>query len=79
MPGCSLFRSFFTVGGTSTAPSIAIGQAVATTSNVQFFSVGVGTTPDTANTGSVRAIGNITAYYSDDRLKTKLGNIDNRE
>jgi len=34
----------------------------------------------TANTGAfttVTATGNITAYYSDDRLKTKLGNIEN--
>jgi hypothetical protein len=27
--------------------------------------------------GEVRAVGNIIAYYSDERLKTKLGNIDN--
>jgi hypothetical protein len=28
-------------------------------------------------TGEIRATGNIIAYYSDERLKTKLGNIDN--
>lgn len=28
-------------------------------------------------TGAITATGNITAYYSDDRLKTKLGNIEN--
>jgi len=28
-------------------------------------------------TGQITATGNITAYYSDDRLKTKLGNIEN--
>jgi hypothetical protein len=43
----------------------------------QFTTLGVGTGPDTANTGSIRATGNITGYYSDDRLKTKLGNIEN--
>lgn len=61
------------------------------TTNLQFFTsnttfvsgntqirhaIGVGTTPDTANVGSIRAIHNIVAYYSDERLKTKLGNID---
>ena len=30
-----------------------------------------------AVTGEITATGNITAYYSDDRLKTKLGNIEN--
>jgi hypothetical protein len=30
-----------------------------------------------AVTGAITATGNITAYYSDDRLKTKLGNIKN--
>ena len=39
-------------------------------------SLGVGTTPSSA-TGEIRATGNITAYYSDDRLKTKLGVIEN--
>jgi len=48
-----------------------------TTANSQFFSIGVGTAADSANTGSVRATGTITAGYSDDQLKTKLGNIDN--
>ena len=31
----------------------------------------------TGTAGEIVAIGNITAYYSDDRLKTKLGNITN--
>ena len=38
--------------------------------------LGVGTAPSTT-TGEIRATGNITAYYSDDRLKTKLGVIEN--
>jgi hypothetical protein len=46
-------------------------------SNTQFLSIGVGTTPDTANTGSIRATGQVTAYYSDERLKTNLGVIEN--
>jgi hypothetical protein len=36
----------------------------------------VGTTAD-AGAGGIYATGNITAYYSDDRLKTRLGNIEN--
>ena len=27
--------------------------------------------------GEIRAAGDITAYYSDDRLKTRLGNLEN--
>lgn len=46
------------------------------TTNLQINSLGVGTS-FTANTGEIRATNNITAYYSDDRLKTKLGNIQN--
>ena len=48
-----------------------------TNANITFSSVGVGTTPDSANTGSIRAINNITAYFSDDRLKNRLGTIEN--
>jgi hypothetical protein len=64
-----------TVGGTSTIPTVSIGQAVATSSSVRFNSIGVGTAA-TGTTGEIRATNNIVAYYSDDRLKTKLGNID---
>ncbi len=64
-------------GGTGSSFTLSIGQAVANTSNVRFASVGVGTAADSANTGSIVATGDITAYYSDDRLKTKLGNIEN--
>lgn len=39
-------------------------------------SIGVGTTAS-ASFGDIRATGNITAYYSDERLKTKLGYISN--
>jgi hypothetical protein len=47
-----------------------------TTSNSQFFSIGVNTAAS-ASAGEIRATGTITAGYSDDELKTKLGNIDN--
>jgi hypothetical protein len=50
-------------------------QAVATGSNVQHNSIGVGTA-GSGTTGEIRATNNITAYYSDDRLKTRIGNIE---
>jgi len=46
------------------------------TSNSEFTSVGVGTAPS-GTSGEIRATNNITAYYSDERLKNKLGNIEN--
>jgi hypothetical protein len=52
-------------------------RKAAVSSNVQFTSIGVNTAPDTTNLGSIRATGAVTAYYSDERLKTKLGNIEN--
>jgi hypothetical protein len=41
---------------------------------VQFGSLGVGTVASGV-TGEIRATGSVTASFSDDRLKTKLGNI----
>jgi hypothetical protein len=43
--------------------------------NLQFNSLGIGTAAS-GTAGEIRATNNITAYYSDDRLKTKLGNIE---
>ena len=43
--------------------------------NVEFQSLGIGTAAS-GTAGEIRATNNITAYYSDDRLKTKLGNIE---
>jgi hypothetical protein len=43
--------------------------------NTQIASLGVGTSAS-GTTGEIRATNNVTAYYSDDRLKTKLGNIE---
>ena len=57
--------------------SVSIPQAVATTSNVQFGSIGVGTAASGVS-GEIRAIDNITAYYtSDERLKTNVRKIEN--
>ena len=47
-----------------------------TSQNSQFNSVGVGTA-GSGTAGEIRATNNITAYYSDDRLKTRLGKIEN--
>ena len=63
--------------GTGTGVIVNIGQAVATTSSVQFNSLSVGSTTPSGTAGEIRATNNITAYYSDDRLKTRLGNIEN--
>jgi hypothetical protein len=63
-----------TVSGATGAVTISIGQAVATSSNVQFNSLGVGTA-GSGTAGEIRATNNVTAYYSDIRLKTKVGDI----
>ena len=46
------------------------------TTKFEFQGVGVGT-PPSANTGEIRATHNVTAYYSDKRLKKVLRNIGN--
>ena len=46
-----------------------------TTQNSQFNSIGINTAAS-ASAGEIRATGTITAFYSDDRLKTRLGNIE---
>jgi hypothetical protein len=61
-----------TVSGTQ----VSIPQAVGTSSGVQFGSFGVGTAASGV-TGEIRATNAITSYYSDDRLKTRTGNIEN--
>ena len=54
----------------------ALTAGANTTTNVQFGSFGVGTAAS-GTTGEIRATGNVTAFFSDDRLKTKLGTIEN--
>lgn len=62
---------------TNGAGSITLSgpQDLATGSSVQFGSFGVGTAAS-GTTGEIRATNNVTAYYSDDRLKTRLGKIE---
>lgn len=64
------------VSAASGAVTFSIGQAVATSSNVQFNSLGIGTAAS-GTAGEIRATNNVTAYYSDERLKTKVGDIEN--
>jgi cytoskeletal protein CcmA (bactofilin family) len=47
-----------------------------TSSSIQYSSFGVGTAAS-GTAGEIRATNNITAYYSDDSLKTNLGTIEN--
>lgn len=50
--------------------------SLVTSNNYQMNSLGVNTAAS-GSAGEIRATGNITAYYSDDRLKTRLGDINN--
>ena len=76
-------RSFITANGTNVyfaddrvTPYTAPQDLSTTSSTVQFNSIGIGTTAS-GTTGEIRATGNITAYYSDKRLKKDIEPIDN--
>jgi hypothetical protein len=58
-----------------TSGTLAAGR-LGTTGAPQFGSLGVGTAAS-GTTGEIRATHDITAGYSDDKLKTRLGNIEN--
>lgn len=58
----------------ATGPAGATGT-FSSTSFYQMYGLGVGTAAGA--TGEIRATNAITAYYSDDRLKTRMGNITN--
>ena len=60
----------------TTATTATTANALATGNNYQVNSLGVGTGPS-GTAGEIRATNNITAFYSDERLKTKTGNIEN--
>jgi hypothetical protein len=63
-----------TTGGTT--PTLSLPQNIHTGASVQFGSFGVGTTAS-GTAGEIRATNNITAFFSDERLKTKTGDIKN--
>lgn len=65
-----------TTGNAYNINQYTINQNVGTGNNVQHNSLGIGTAAS-GTAGEIRATNDITAYYSDDRLKTKLGNIEN--
>jgi Chaperone of endosialidase len=66
-----------TASASSGAVTLSLPQSIATTSNVQFGSFGVGTVAS-GTTGEIRATNNITAYYSSDRkFKTDISDIPN--
>jgi hypothetical protein len=65
-----------TVSASTGSVTLSLPQSINTGANIQFGSLGIGTGAS-GTTGEIRATNNITAYYSDDRLKTKLGAIEN--
>jgi hypothetical protein len=64
------------VSGATGAVTFSIGQAVGTGANFQVNSLGVGTA-GSGTTGEIRATNNITAFYSDKRLKDIISTIPN--
>jgi len=65
--GSSTFTGAITNSG-----GISGGGSITTSSNISTSGSGMIT-----SAGEIRAAGDITAYYSDDRLKTRLGNLEN--
>jgi len=64
------------VSGSTGSVTLSTPQSIATTSSVQFGSFGVGTAAS-GTTGEIRATNNITAYFSDRRLKKNITPINN--
>lgn len=65
-----------TASASTGSVTLSTPQSIGTASSVQFGSLGVGTAAS-GTSGEIRATNNVTAYYSDDRLKTRLGKIEN--
>jgi len=59
-----------------TGPQGAQGTEYTTSSSVQLGSLGIGTAAS-GTTGEIRATNNITAFFSDERLKQKTGKLEN--
>jgi hypothetical protein len=62
-------------GNAATATTATTANALNTGNNYQVNSLGVGTAAS-GTAGEIRATNNVTAYYSDDRLKNRLGPIE---
>jgi len=71
----SALGSTFVTNATN-ATTATTANGLNTSNNYQIGSLGVGTASSGVS-GEIRATNNITAYYSDDRMKTNLGNISN--
>jgi hypothetical protein len=66
-------KMYFAHGGVWVA--LANQSSFDTSSNVQFNNLGVGTAATGSGAGDIRATGEITAFFSDERLKNFHGNI----
>jgi len=64
------------VSASTGSVTLSTPQSIGTGSSVQFGSFGVGTAAS-GTTGEIRATNNVTAYYSDGRLKDRIGTIEN--
>jgi hypothetical protein len=66
-------------GPTGLTGPTGVSGGFTTNSKAQVLRLGVGTDPAATGwvDGEIKATNNITAYYSDDRLKTRLGRIEN--
>ena len=76
VPATSTTNSGKVLTAGATAGSLSWAAPVATTANLQINSLGVGTAA-AGTAGDIRATGDVTAFYSDGRLKTVIGTIDN--
>ena len=65
-----------TITNGSGAITLSLPQDIATSSNLQFSSLGIGTAAS-GTAGEIRATNAITSYYSDERLKTNIQLIPN--
>ena len=67
------------IGATGLTGASGLTGGFTTNSKAQVLRLGVGTDPNAVGflDGEIKATNNITAYFSDDRLKTRLGRIEN--
>lgn len=70
--GLSIAGSSTFTGAITNSGGISGAGSITTSSNISTSGSGIIT-----SNGEIRAVGDITAYYSDDRLKTRLGNLEN--
>ena len=76
LPGVNTAGNQNTTGNASTASTATTANGLNSSNNYRMNSLGVGTN-SSGTAGEIRATNNVTAYYSDDRLKIRFGNIEN--